>query len=1429
MKRFIIAMFLCSFYCLNAKTISKPNCTQYPNYYQTFEARYLVYSNDWTSDGATGTISIDNNYLYVNFDSAWSYNQSIATGVIGTLNIYPVIEHIELGSIYSNGQETGYFAKIENNELIIYTVSNLPTVYYNALFFGIGIDLNCAANWFKDMDFDGYGDPNSIPITDCYQPYGYVSNTNDCNDQNNTITTEQNWYFDSDNDGFGDSTASPVFSCSKPSDNFVANNLDSCPTIYSTTGNGCPENPALVNKNYIHTITPTTEAADISSLSNDQKIESIAYFDGLGRPMQNVSIRAGGNNQDIITPIEYDVFARQEKDYLPYAETSNGGLYRDNALTDIIPFYQNNAKYENTANPYAKKAFEPSPLNRVLQQAAPGNPWSLANNQTIKFDYQANVANEVRLFKANASWDAIQQLYEIALSAPSNTYYAAGELYKTITKDENWTTSSGKNNTTEEFKDKEGRVILKKTYSDYKDTSSNLISSQTPHETYYVYDVYGNLTYVIPPKAVELLGNSSSTDTNLISTLKLNASNEPVHLSATNSITLSDGFHAQAGSTFLATIDPNGSVLDALCYQYKYDNKKRLVEKKLPGKQWEYIIYDKLDRVILNQDANLKAQNKWLFTKYDAFSRPVYTGEYSNSVSRVSLQTTVNSQATLFEIKQGANTINNVTIYYTNQAFPQTGIDLLTINYYDGYEFDINGGNSEVIGGIAPITNATGLATGTKNRILGSSAWTTNVIYYDAKGRTIYSYSKNDFLGTIQKVKSVLDFVGKQTVTTTEHVKGITHVTLVDNFTYDHAGRLKKQTQSINGSPAEVIAENTYDELGQLISKGVGNTDGNARLQIVDFAYNIRGWLKGINDLNSPNNDVYLVSGDLFGFKINYNNSSDPNKALYNGNISQTFWKTLGQDTGLKNYTYDYDALNRLTKAVSHYSGRYNESVSYDKNGNIISLLRNGHTDANASIFGTMDNLAYTYDSGNKLLKVVDNSGVTEGFKEVNTIVDDYTYDANGNIKTDVNKSITAITYNHLNLPVDISISGGTIHYDYDAKGVKQRKVVNQNTITSYAEGFQYEGIDLKFFPTSEGYVNHSNGIFEYIYQYKDHLGNNRLSYKNSPNGLVIVEENHYYPFGLQQKIPGSVYNNSNYKYKYNGKELQDELGLNMYDYGARNYDPAIGRFMNSDPMAEKRNWLSPYNYVQNNPILKIDPDGMLDGDYYTNDGSWLGNDGIDDQKVHVVNEGDYKPIGGGKTNIYKSTELTGVTNEILLAFASVIHAESGGSKEESYAIGNVTMNFVDGGGSTQLPTLEDVVMYDNKFAQGATQDNYTSFMESGDKNSKYAMGAAINAIGNSQGISGFSDYSNGANGWDGIDLISSKWNNSHRDYSWSEGSKSLLSKYKKDNNGGVDVSGFTYKKSGYQISATKIIGNTIYTKLTTGRGEKKQSNMRFN
>ncbi|MGN8177152.1 RHS repeat domain-containing protein, partial [Flavobacterium sp. 22076] len=132
----------------------------------------------------------------------------------------------------------------------------------------------------------------------------------------------------------------------------------------------------------------------------------------------------------------------------------------------------------------------------------------------------------------------------------------------------------------------------------------------------------------------------------------------------------------------------------------------------------------------------------------------------------------------------------------------------------------------------------------------------------------------------------------------------------------------------------------------------------------------------------------------------------------------------------------------------------------------------------------------------------------------------------------------------------------------------------------------------LKFFPTAEGYIEPSAGSYKYVYQYKDHLGNIRLSYDKN---LIIQEENNYYPFGLKHIGHNSGINSTNtaLKYKYNGKELQDELGLNMYDYGARNYDPALGRWMNIDPLAETSRRYSPYTYALDNPVFFIDPDGM--------------------------------------------------------------------------------------------------------------------------------------------------------------------------------------------------------------------------------------------
>ncbi|CAM1364550.1 conserved hypothetical protein [Tenacibaculum sediminilitoris] len=213
----------------------------------------------------------------------------------------------------------------------------------------------------------------------------------------------------------------------------------------------------------------------------------------------------------------------------------------------------------------------------------------------------------------------------------------------------------------------------------------------------------------------------------------------------------------------------------------------------------------------------------------------------------------------------------------------------------------------------------------------------------------------------------------------------------------------------------------------------------------------------------------------------------------------------------------------------------------------------------------------------------------------------------------DRNKGITGITYNHLNLPVNVTLAGGTINYTYDAAGNKLRKVANSTT-TDYAGNYKYENGTLQFFNHAEGYVSpkNTNDIsqgFNYIYQYKDHLGNVRLSYSDNnndgvitassdPNTNEIIEESNYYPFGLKQKGYNGAYNpigNSlAQKWGYNGKEFNQELGLNLYDYGARNYDPAIGRWFVVDALADDEMQVdkSPYSYAWNRPTEVTDPDG---------------------------------------------------------------------------------------------------------------------------------------------------------------------------------------------------------------------------------------------
>jgi RHS repeat-associated protein len=249
------------------------------------------------------------------------------------------------------------------------------------------------------------------------------------------------------------------------------------------------------------------------------------------------------------------------------------------------------------------------------------------------------------------------------------------------------------------------------------------------------------------------------------------------------------------------------------------------------------------------------------------------------------------------------------------------------------------------------------------------------------------------------------------------------------------------------------------------------------------------------------------------------------------------------------------------------------------------------------------------------------------------------------------NKQITSIQYNHLNLPVHIDIAtkpaqeGGRIEYLYDAAGIKLRQTkyigATPDEETNYIGNFAYEGeSSLKYIITDDGrLIPKTGGGFEYEYFIKDHppvggqaLGNTRLTVQDSLGFAAIKQEDHYYPFGMV--MSGQSWRNSTQTtkndYLYNGKEFQDELGLDWYDYGARFYDAVIGRFPSVDAMAEKKPYLNPYHYCSNNPINKIDPDG--------NDDIWIPWQNKEDKAFQ--NEDERKLWVGAHDDLYSSNKI---------------------------------------------------------------------------------------------------------------------------------------------------------------------------------------------
>ena len=580
--------------------------------------------------------------------------------------------------------------------------------------------------------------------------------------------------------------------------------------------------------------------------------------------------------------------------------------------------------------------------------------------------------------------------------------------------------------------------------------------------------------------------------------------------------------------------------LDQYAFQYKYDGRNRCIWKKLPGAGYVEMVYDNADRLVFSQDGNQRALStgNWMYYKYDGLNRLTEQGTCTNKVTT-------------------------------------SGTNVLVQHFYDSYAFRSQAGFNNSNFPDDASGNGKGALTASVATVLGSSNKIYTAYYYDIKGRVAKTVQSN-LLGGYDVTATVYTFTDKPaTVTHTHTASGKPTRTEMYTYSYNHADRLLKVEHTLGGTKI-TLADYAYDNLGRLQSKSLHGSATNK----LTYAYNVRSWLTGI-------------SGSKFTQNLYYNTGNGT--AKYNGSISSMTWKA-GNESTIRGYKFTYDGLSRLmnatygeTAGINTNTNRFSENVTaYDKNGNIKTLQRYGQTAA--SSYGLIDNLTFTL--GGNLLSRVDDAAAASAynggfeFKDGVKQANEYTYDSNGNLTKDLNKGISNISYNCLNLPSAVTFSdGSTIVYTYAADGAKLKtvhKIGGTTTTTDYCGNVIYENGVQKLLLTEEGYVTLSDG--KYHYYLKDHQGNNRVVINQSG---TVEEANHYYPFGGVFASSGNVQ-----PYKYNGKEYDGKKGLNWYDYGARHYDAALGRFTTNDRFSEKYHSLSPYQYGANNPVNTIDING---------------------------------------------------------------------------------------------------------------------------------------------------------------------------------------------------------------------------------------------
>lgn len=629
-------------------------------------------------------------------------------------------------------------------------------------------------------------------------------------------------------------------------------------------------------------------------------------------------------------------------------------------------------------------------------------------------------------------------------------------------------------------------------------------------------------------------------------------------------------------------------------FEYRYDSMDRLTYYRIPGatssapvtRYW----YDCGGHLTFTQDSRQRSSTveSFTFMLYDFMGREVLSGECSAADTSGVKQHNYIADYTGGE--QGTICETGYTVGQMQQPF--SNAELHKATYYDKYSFLCRTGfsNRDVFP-LASIS-AAGLPAGEISAVTGDPFTTGygtrlyRAFYYDAKGRVQKTVSSN-IKGGYQIENTSWSFSDKpiqESITISGN--GITSLTETLTYTYDGADRLTSMTHKIGNAIPETILERTYDEKGRIETEQFGGLVATKR----QYDYNIRNQLTGIGSFRFSQNlyycDLFLIGGD--------------HQRRYGPDPSAMTWSAGSGAAGnvVRGYDFRYDHAGRLKSSIysegwTNNVGAYNETVnSYDLNGNIGSFSRTGQN-------------TFFNSEGNRIIS-------RNTFSALRT---DYTYDRNGNLKSDANKGINNIEYTWQNLPCRITFSNGTtICYLYSADGEK----LKENSVF-YLGNKIYDSNTLRMIRTDTGYVTLSGSTPTYHYYQRDSQGGNRVVMLSDG---TVEQVNTWFPSGYP--IGALSTSASLQAFKYSGKEYDTVRDLNLYDFGARMYDPENRVWNSPDPLAGKYANNSPYAFCAGNPVRYVDVDG---------------------ESTYVVNcgNGRYRVDGGdlhdGDLNIYVVTK----------------------------------------------------------------------------------------------------------------------------------------------------------------------------------------------